>query len=121
MSDQYVWESPCDGAPVNNQDVDKLGDHTSPPEVRLATPTSALISPNPFKGQFQMQFAAEKEEAYRLVIYDVQGKVLVQKKGQLSKGQNNISVDGLQNMPSGSYFCELISDNHRIYDQLIKN
>ena len=121
-SQETEWEAPCDGgSPVYDEPgIGFVTEDELPAELRRVLNTKAQVSPNPFQADFRIQLEAQQAEAFELMIYDLQGKLITRTNGELSKGQNSLRVTDLQDLPSGSYFYQLNSEHHSVSDRLIK-
>ena len=80
----------------------------------------ASVSPNPFTSYLNVNIDWSKTEVITARILNIQGKEVVSKKLQVSKGANNVRIDELSNLPSGSYFIQFISATERITQKISK-
>ncbi len=78
------------------------------------------VAPNPFVDFININTQWDNSEVITIKIFNVQGKQLVSKKIQLNKGNNNLRVDNLSNLPFGNYYLELISPTHKIVKKITK-
>ena len=78
------------------------------------------VSPNPFVSYLNVQMEWSKSEVITARILNIQGKEVVTKKLQVVKGSNNVKVDDLSNLPSGSYFIQFISATERMTQKISK-
>ena len=78
------------------------------------------ISPNPFVSYINVKMDWLKNEIISVNILDVEGKILVNKKLQASKGANNLRMNELSNLSSGSYFIQFISATERQTHKILK-
>ncbi|RYE22808.1 MAG: hypothetical protein EOP51_12325 [Sphingobacteriales bacterium] len=61
------------------------------------------VYPNPFVSSFTMSFAAAKGAPATLQLVNMKGQVVHSRLIQVVKGSNAIAVDGLPDLPGGSY------------------
>ncbi|RYE19962.1 MAG: T9SS type A sorting domain-containing protein [Sphingobacteriales bacterium] len=61
------------------------------------------VYPNPFVSSFTMSFAAAKSAPATLQLVNMKGQVVHSRLIQVLKGSNAIAVDGLPDLPGGSY------------------
>ena len=82
--------------------------------------TSAKVSPNPFKDQVMLSFnLLEKGEA-KLLIFDVNGRLVYSTKDQFSAGINKIQLLSHQLNENGLYFYKIISETAQFEGKLLK-
>jgi len=75
------------------------------------------VYPNPTKGELTVEiWNGDLEENYRLVLFDVQGKQLIETKLQ---GNNRVPLD-LSLFPSGTYILILYSSDAKTEYKIIK-
>ncbi|HEX7904024.1 MAG TPA: T9SS type A sorting domain-containing protein [Chitinophagaceae bacterium] len=65
------------------------------------------ILPNPARTQLQLQVKTEKASVADVYIIDVNGRTLYTFKENLVRGNNTLSYNQVQHMPSGSYYLRL--------------
>jgi Secretion system C-terminal sorting domain len=77
------------------------------------TEYSMEIMPNPAGTTFQIRLNMETSEILYLEMYDVQGRIIAQKKSDILEGNSiwEIETEGIQN---GNYLLRLISSQHII-------
>lgn len=120
-SQEVVWEAPCDGVGGGGGSSYGASSYEElPAELRSEMESNAVVSPNPFTKDFQIQMTSTYSEAFELIIFDQQGKMVSNSRGQLIKGLNRIEVQDLENVQAGLYFYQLISKSHRISDKVVK-
>ena len=81
-------------------------------EVDLARPRIAAVTPNPFADRTETSFTIPREEAVRLVVYDVTGRtVRTLVDGPLEAGAHRVAWDGRaasgDRAAAGVYFFRL--------------
>ncbi len=63
------------------------------------------VSPNPFTERLTVRFTGIETTTADVRIVNMSGQSIMNKKVNVSKGYNNIQVDGLSNLPSGTYLA----------------
>jgi Secretion system C-terminal sorting domain len=81
--------------------------------------TSFEVSPNPFVEKLIVRYNATQKASTTLRIVNLQGAQVVTKNQVVNKGLNNIQVDGLYSLPSGTYVAMLIVDGKVVSTQKI--
>ncbi|GIV34154.1 MAG: hypothetical protein KatS3mg031_1689 [Chitinophagales bacterium] len=77
---------------------------------------SVRVYPNPTSGWFRMEISAMKRPDVTLKVYDITGRLMVQKRLLLP----DVSVDvDLTGFPAGSYFIQLITSSGNITAKII--
>ena len=67
-----------------------------------------ILYPNPNKGQYNIDYNAEKDDHLQLEVYNVSGSAVLSRNWMVKAGTNTTSVD-LQSMPPGIYFSKISS------------
>jgi Secretion system C-terminal sorting domain len=62
--------------------------------------------PNPFAGNFQLEFYAQESGIYECQIYETKGRMLKTESITVPKGDNSYSIDA-SSLEPGIYFCSL--------------
>ncbi|MDE3185725.1 MAG: T9SS type A sorting domain-containing protein [Bacteroidota bacterium] len=89
--------------------------------VKLQTnSTSAIVSPNPFRDFININLQWDGTEMVSAKIYSIQGRQLLSKQILVNKGNNNIKISDLSNLPSGNYILEISSSSQKIIQKIIK-
>ncbi len=102
-------------------DLDKKGSYSKIVTVKTKRwEKNLLISPNPFKSYLNVNLNWSKAEVITARVINIQGKIIVVKNIQMSKGLNYIKLDELSNLPSGSYFIQFISLEERFTEKITK-
>jgi len=92
--------------------------------VRLQAKADVVmqVSPNPFVENVNVRFNATENSTAVIRISNLAGQTMLSKQAIISKGYNNIQVDGLNRLASGMYMAQLILNGTVIDNQkLIKN
>ena len=88
-----------------------VGFGTSSTKQALVLNTSLKrIYPNPFNDNFLVEISAARKEAIVIHLYDVQGKLILQKNFDLAKGYNALNIDA-NSAGNGLYLLEVIYDD----------
>ena len=102
-------------------DLDGRASFSNTIAVKIAKDNQiASVSPNPFVSYLNVTMEWSKSEVITARILNIQGKEVVTKKLQVVKGANNLKVDDLSNLPSGSYFIQFISATERMTQKISK-
>jgi len=79
-----------------------------------------IISPNPFSDYININTQWQNAETATISIFNVQGKLVLSKQVSLNKGNNDIRIDRLSNLPSGNYYLQLSSATQKIIEKIAK-
>ena len=82
--------------------------------------TLNTVYPNPFKDKIDLAITSEKTEKVSIIIYDAQGRLIQLTGEQLIKGLNLITISGLADISSGTYFLEVKGTKDIIRAKLFK-
>jgi spore coat protein A len=75
--------------------------------------------PNPFSTSFMLRFNLAQLSKVAVNMYDEKGSLIKRvNNGELSKGMQELSIDGL-NLSDGIYYCEVIINNQRIVRKMV--
>lgn len=85
-----------------------------------ATANQTTVSPNPFSDYININTQWDNAEMVTVRIFNVQGKMVASKKVSVNKGENNIRMDNLSNLPSGNYYLEILSATKKIVQKITK-
>jgi hypothetical protein len=79
-----------------------------------------IVFPNPVNNILQVQFNLPKEDVVKIALYDMQGKLIVEKDmGKRSSGQHQEMLD-LLNLPAGTYVCIIAGKFNSISKRVVK-
>lgn len=84
------------------------------------TQKTVNISPNPFVSYLNVNVEWSKAEVATVKIINIQGKEVVSKSIQMSKGLNYVKLDDLSRLSSGNYFIEFVSPVERFSQKITK-
>ena len=80
------------------------------------------VSPNPFIDKLTIRFASKENGNAEIRIINMTGQPVLTKQSTISKGFNNIQIDGLVRLANGTYITELLMNGIVIDRQkVIKN
>jgi hypothetical protein len=106
-------------------DVDGKATYSTIIAVRLQAANSdveMVASPNPFTEKLYVRFTATENGTADMQITNLVGQTVVSKQAIISKGYNNLQVDGLSRLAPGMYVIKLIMNGSVIGSQkIIKN
>jgi uncharacterized repeat protein (TIGR01451 family) len=106
---------------LSQVDADGRKNYSKVIALRLTDKTSpVLISPNPFSGYLNINLDWSNDESATLKIINASGKDVVEKNIQMNKGSNYLKVDNLEQLPSGYYYIQVISDTEKISKKIVK-
>jgi hypothetical protein len=78
------------------------------------------IWPNPYIGQLNVNYVAEKEGSVQIKMSSADGKTVLQSNTIVKKGQNVFAISQAQNLPKGTYILNILSDNKTETAKIIK-
>ena len=74
----------------------------------------------PFRDFININLQWDATEMVSAKIFSVQGRELLSKQILVNKGNNNIKISDLSNLPSGNYILEIFSSSQKIIQKIIK-
>jgi hypothetical protein len=78
------------------------------------------LFPNPTKDEIQLKYNLSKEEKIQIALYDLTGKLILEKNlGTKNVGENQDNLD-LRQLPAGTYICRISGERNSISKQIIK-
>ena len=92
--------------------------------VRLQAKTGMVMqaSPNPFTDNLNIRFNSTENGNADIRILNLAGQTMLSKQSTISKGYNNLQIDGLSKLTVGMYFAQLVINGAVIDNQkVIKN
>jgi len=105
-------------------DLDGKATYSKVLAVRLQAKAGVTmqVSPNPFVENLNVRFNATENGSAQIRIMNSYGQTLLSKQSTISKGYNNIQVDGLKQLAAGMYIAQLLMNGTVIDNQrVIKN
>jgi hypothetical protein len=76
-----------------------------------------VVLPNPVSDNAILNISSYQTQNIIIKMYDMTGKLLVNKYASLQEGQNNISLN-LQNLAKGIYMLTISNENHQIINRI---
>lgn len=102
-------------------DIDARGSYSKVVSIKTKpSDKNLVISPNPFRSYLNVNMNWSRAEVIRARVINIQGKEVVTKSIQMTKGLNYIRLDELSNLPSGNYFIQFISSEERFTEKITK-
>jgi len=105
-------------------DIDGKFTYSKVIAVRLQAKADVVmqVSPNPFSENLNVRFSSAESGAAQIRIVNSTGQTMLSKQALISKGYNNIQVEGLSGLATGMYVAQLIMNGTIIDNQrVIKN
>ena len=85
----------------------------TPAEVQM------MVQPNPFSVATQLHIQLDKAQAVQLRIFDLQGRVVVQRSLDLAVGHNRLSVAASDLPAAGTYLIEVSGDGLQLSQKVV--
>ena len=102
-------------------DLDGKGSYSKVVSVKTKpSDKNVVVSPNPFRSYLNVNMNWSRTEIITARVINIQGKEVVTKSIQMTKGLNYIKLDELSNLPSGNYFIQFISSGERFTEKITK-
>ena len=80
----------------------------------------AIVFPNPVSNLLHLQFNLPNEDAIKITLYDLQGKLIMKKNiGKQSAGQH-LEILDIAHIPAGTYVCSIAGQSNAISKRIIK-
>lgn len=90
--------------------------------MQAKSDVSMQVSPNPFVENVTFRFMAAENGNVQVRISNLAGQTMLSKQSTISKGYNNLQVDGLNKLAAGLYLAQLTLNGTVIDNQkIIKN
>ena len=88
--------------------------------ISSANAWKVQVYPNPTSTNLHLRFNLPKEDEVSIALYDMQGKLILEKNlGNKISGEHQETLD-LQDLPQGTYVCRIIGKQNSITKQVIK-
>jgi len=88
--------------------------------VNNANAWKIQVYPNPTSTDLHVQFNLPKEDEISIALYDMQGKLILEKNmGNKISGEHQETLD-LHGLPQGTYVCRITGKQNSITKQVIK-
>lgn len=106
---------------IKQLDIDGRGSYSKVLPLKLKNANRQItISPNPFTSYLNINMEWNSNEVITAKVINIQGKEIMSKNIQMSKGLNYISIDELSKLPAGNYFIQFISGAERFTEKITK-
>jgi hypothetical protein len=88
--------------------------------ISAANAWEVRVYPNPTSTNLHVRFNLPKEDEISIALYDLQGKMILEKKmGNKISGEHQETLD-LKDLPQGTYVCRITGKQNSITKQVIK-
>jgi hypothetical protein len=88
--------------------------------ISAANAWEVQVYPNPTSTNLHLWFNLPKEDVVSITLYDIQGKLILEKKmGNKISGEHQETLD-LKDLPQGTYVCRITGKQNSITKQVIK-
>jgi len=94
---------------VKLTDVDGKVSYSNVAAVRISKAVGIKAWPNPFVNSVQVQINSLVNTEIELRITDVKGRTILVQRNQVIRGNNQLSIENLHRLASGSYLLEVIN------------
>jgi hypothetical protein len=81
---------------------------------------SLKVYPNPATSLFHLQYELPREDEIRIELFDIQGKVLIDKRLGVQSMGEHLEILDLTNFPDGTYRCRIIGLRKSITKNVVK-
>jgi hypothetical protein len=89
--------------------------------LNSANAWEVVIFPNPTSTNLNVRYNLPKEDDITIALFDMQGKLILQKKvGKQVSGEQQQTLDVI-NLPAGSYVCRMKGQHQTVTKTVIKN
>jgi len=105
-------------------DIDGKVTYSKVLAVRLQAKANVVmqVSPNPFIENLTVRFNSTENGVAQIRISSMTGQTMLSKQSTISKGYNNLQIDGLNRLAAGMYVAQLVLNGTVIDNQkVIKN
>lgn len=102
-------------------DIDGKFTYSKVIAVRLLANADVLmqVSPNPFIENLNVRFSSTQSGTAQIRISNAAGQIVLSKQALISKGYNNIQVEGLNSLGTGMYVAQLVVNGTVINNQRV--
>ena len=106
---------------IKQLDIDGKASYSKVLPLKLKkTNRQITISPNPFTSYLNINTEWNSNEVVTAKVINIQGREIMSKSVQMSKGLNYVSINDLSNLPAGNYFIQFISGTDRFTQKITK-
>lgn len=104
--------------------VDNDGNYTYSKAITISVDVKGIsvsvVYPNPFSKRVQVKLDCLKPEQITIRVIDANGTVVRTQMANTQKGENNIVIQNVAELPGGVYYLEVIGDHRSMKTKLMK-
>ena len=78
------------------------------------------VGPNPFGQSINVSIESTSTGSTSICLFDMMGKPLIQKDAVIQKGSNVYRLDGMENLPAGTYYLRILHEGNPTFFKLIR-
>ena len=78
------------------------------------------VGPNPFSAYLQISIVSAGGGLSTLILYDAQGRTMAEKKIQMLAGNDTVHFDGVDHLPAGVYYLQIVNADKAERFKLVK-
>jgi hypothetical protein len=78
------------------------------------------VYPNPFRSVVNLKLYSPVKDQAEVALFDVNGRIIIQRKFNLEVGQNSLSIPEVATMAHGTYFLVVKTAEENWSQKLIK-
>ena len=78
------------------------------------------VDPNPFRERVYLNFVSNVDEEAYFTLFDLTGKVIINRNQRILKGNNTVQIDGTTSMNPGSYIYHFKLGDKTYYGKVVK-
>jgi hypothetical protein len=78
------------------------------------------VGPNPFSQSFNVYIESTTSGPVNIALYDALGKLISRKNATVQNGNNQIHFDGMNILPAGTYYLQVVNQDKVEYVKLLK-
>ncbi len=102
-------------------DIDGKASISKVVSVRLKKAISNFtVSPNPFQNNVNINIEWNKNETTIVKVYNIDGKEIVSKSVNMTKGLNYFSIEELERVQPGNYVIQFNTSEGKLFKQVVK-
>jgi len=102
-------------------DIDGKASISKVVSVRLKKAISNFtVSPNPFQNNVNINIEWNKNETTVVKVFNIDGKEIVSKSVNMTKGLNYVSIDELSRVQPGNYVIQFNTSEGKLFKQVVK-
>jgi len=77
------------------------------------------LSPNPFSDRLNLDFTSDEKGQAEVRILNSGGQSVITRRITVNKGRNNIKLENLNKLATGTYIVQLVLNDNIMYHQKI--